>query len=290
MNWQLMATVVLGIACVTSRGEAEDTGNQEATETSTGDAARTVPPMVRGHFVEVKRYSAPEAKQAVAVDAEHIYAIGNSVIGKYSQASGERIKTWTADDTRPLVHLNSGIVRGSRLYCAHSNYPQYPEASSIEVWDTRELKHIDSISLGICGGSLTWIEPFEDGWYAVFAHYSDKAADNRYAKPNTWTELVKFDERWRRTRGWVFPKAVLDQFAPDSCSGGGFGPDSCLYCTGHDRGELYRLEFPKAGSTLRLSAVLPAPVTGQGIAWQSTRLFGIDRPKRQVVVSKWVNR
>lgn len=239
-------------------------------------------------LTEVRRYDAPEAGQAVAVDDDYFYAIANSIIAKYDRETGERIAVWKSDKEKPLRHLNSGLVRDGKLYCANSNFPQWPEASSIEVWDTETLTHIDSHSLGICSeGSLTWIEPVEDGWYAVFANYSKKVNDDPFAKSHKSTQLIRYDKEWRRMSGWIFPKAVLDRFDPHSCSGGGFGPDGKLYCTGHDLGEVYQLEFPKAGSTLRLTETLGAPITGQGIAFHKNMLWGIDRAKRQVVASKF---
>ena len=237
---------------------------------------------------EVRRYNVPEAGQAVAVDDKHFYAIVNSRIAKYDRTSGQRVAVWKADAERPLRHLNSGIVRDGKLYCANSNFPQWPETSSIEIWDTATMKHIDSHSLGICQeGSLTWIEPVEDGWYAVFANYSKKVNDNPHAKTHRSTQLVHYDQQWRRMAGWVFPKSVLDRFDPHSCSGGGFGPDGKLYCTGHDRAEVYQLDFPKAGSTLQLIDTIAAPIKGQGIALENSQLWGIDRSKRQVIVSKF---
>lgn len=241
------------------------------------------------HFRELRRFDAAEATQAVAVDADCFYAIANSVIGKYDRESGTRLRQWAASEDLPLRHLNSGIVLGERLYCAHSNFPQFPEASSIEVWDTASLEHVESHSLGICEGSLTWIELRDGHWWAVFAHYSEHVNDNPFAKSHRWTSLVRFDRQWRREAGWIFPDSVLDRFAPHSCSGGGWGPDGALYCTGHDRGEVYRLTLPRAGSTLQLTHTAPATITGQGIAWdrEQNLLFGIDRPQRQVVVSQW---
>ena len=246
-------------------------------------------PQLKNHKLnEVRRYDAPEAGQAVAVDDQHFYAIVNSRIAKYDRSNGKRVAVWKADADRPLRHLNSGIVRDGRLYCANSNFPHWPETSSIEIWDTVTMKHIDSHSLGICQeGSLTWIEPVEDGWYAVFANYSEKVNDNPQAKTHRSTQLVRYDQQWRRTAGWVFPKSVLDFFDPHSCSGGGFGPDGKLYCTGHDRAEVYQLDFPKAGSTLLLIDTIAAPIRGQGIALENDQLWGIDRSKRQVIVSKF---
>ena len=237
-------------------------------------------------FKEIRRYDAPEATQGVAADDKHFYAIANSRIAKYDREGGQRIAAWKAGTDLPLRHLNSGIVRDGKLYCANSNFPEWPETSSIEIWDTATMQHIDSHSLGICQeGSLTWIEPVEDGWYAVFANYSKKLNDNPNAKNHRATQLVKFDKQWRRSAGWVFPKSVLDRFDPHSCSGGGFGPDGKLYCTGHDRAEVYQLDFPKAGSTLLLAETITAPIKGQGIAFAGKQLWGIDRSKRQVVVT-----
>jgi len=256
--------------------------------TATLPTPQDKPQQAAREFEELRRYRAPEAGQAVAVDEQHFYAIVNSLIAKYDRETGKRVAVWKADVARPLRHLNSGIVRDGKLYCANSNFPQWPEASSVEIWDTETMQHIGSHSLGICHeGSLTWIEPTETGWYAVFANYSKKVNDDPLAKTHKSTQLVQYDKQWRRTAGWVFPKSVLDRFDPHSCSGGGFGPDGKLYCTGHDLGEVYLLDFPQAGSTLRLIETIAAPITGQGIAFDKDQLWGIDRAKRQVVSAKF---
>ena len=241
-------------------------------------------------FELVRRIAVPEAGQAVAVDETHFYAISNSIVAKYERESGQRVAVWKADQRRPLRHLNSGIVIDGKLYCAHSNYPKFPEASSVEVWDTKTLQHIDSKSLGIYEGSLTWIDQRDGDWWAVFAHYSKKVNRNPFAKDHTHTSLVQFDDQWRRKGGYIFPKAVLNRFAPHSCSGGSWGPDGLIYCSGHDLGEIYQLALPEAGSTMVLKQTLMAPMTGQGFAWapDGKLIYGIDRPKRQVVVAKRV--
>lgn len=241
-------------------------------------------------FELIRKIDVPEARQAVAVDKAHFYAIANSTVAKYDRASGNRVAVWEADALRPLKHLNAGIVIDGKLYCAHSNYPQFPEASSIEVWDTKTLQHIQSKSLGIYEGSLTWIDRRDGSWWAVFAHYSTKVNENPLAKDHTHTSLVQFDHQWRRQGGYVFPKTVLNRFDPHSCSGGSWGPDGLIYCSGHDLGEIYQLTLPKAGSTLVLKKTLEAPITGQGFAWapDGMTIYGIDRAKRQVVVAKWV--
>ncbi len=195
---------------------------------------------------------------------------------------------WSASEDRPLVHLNSGVVHDGRLYCAHSNYPHVPEASSVEIWDAATLQHVESHSFGIYEGSLTWIDWHDDAWWAVFASYSHGTEDNPAARDNRWTSLVKFDDHWRRLEAWVFPEEVLKRFESYSCSGGAWGPDGALYCTGHDRGEIYRLVLPKAGSTLRLTRICPAPITGQGIAWSADgkQLLGLNRKTREIVICR----
>jgi outer membrane protein assembly factor BamB len=238
---------------------------------------------------ELRRFVAPEATQAVAVDATHFYAIDNRVIAKYAKSTGQREKTWTASAELPLEHLDSGVVLGDKLYCAHSNFPRYPENSSVEIWDTATLQHVGTHSFGIYEGSLTWIDRHDDAWWAVFAHYSEKVNDDPRAKDSPWTSLVRFDGDWRRTAGWVFPAAVTDRFEPHSCSGGSWGSDGRLYCTGHDRGELYDFALPRAGSTLELKRTIDVPFTGQGFAWDRSEpgvLYGIDRPRGEVIVLK----
>lgn len=239
--------------------------------------------------VVVNRFEAPEAVQAVAVDNTYFYAIANTKIGKYDKATGQLVQRWTASKSVPLIHMNAGIIVDEKLYCSHSNYPHFPEASSVEIFDTATLEHVANHSLGIYEGSLTWVDWHDDAWWAVFAHYSVKVNDDKFAKPHTYTSLVKFDREWRRMAGWTFPSEVLDRLAPNSCSGGAWGPDGRLYCTGHDNGELFQLELPKAGSALVLKQIIPVEITGQGIAWDRSRpgtLYGIDRSKRQVVVSE----
>jgi outer membrane protein assembly factor BamB len=236
--------------------------------------------------VELRRFDAPEATQAVAVDDANFYAIGNRVIAKYDKRTGRLVSGWAASDKLPLEHLNSGLVLDGKLYCAHSNFPRYPEASSVEIWDAATLEHVGNHSFGIFEGSLTWVDRHADAWWAVFAHYTEKVNDNPHARDARWTSLVKFDNEWRRLAGWTFPPEVIARFEPHSCSGGAWGDDGMLYCTGHDRRELYQLALPKAGATLQFVQTIAVPFTGQGFAFDRDEpavLYGIDRPRGQVV-------
>ncbi len=236
---------------------------------------------------EVRRFSAEEARQGVAVDDRHFYAISNRRIGKYDKSSGERVGGWEGAPDGPVIHLDSGIVLDGRLYCAHSNYPGVPMVSSIEVFETDTLEHVDSHSFGIFGGSATWVDRADGHWWVAFGHYAGfgGVADRGPA----WTNLVKFDERWRRVAGYVYPREVVERFQQMSNSGGTWGDDGQLYATGHDDGAVFVLSLPTAGSVLELQEVLPVAAEGQGIAWDRSEpgtLYSILRSTREVVVSR----
>ena len=215
--------------------------------------------------VELGTFSAPEADQAVAVDGRHFYAIDNTEIGKYDKKTGERIDGWKGEEGGPIIHLNSGIVIDGQLYCAHSNYPGIPMVGSIEIWDTETMEHVGSHSFGINAGSTTWIDFRDDDWYVAFVHYARFAA--QLGTDPRWSTLIKFDREWRPLESWVYPSQVLKRFNPHSNSGGAFGPDGLIYAMGHDRPEIYVLDFPKAGSVLEYVDTIEVNCEGQGIAW-----------------------
>jgi outer membrane protein assembly factor BamB len=236
---------------------------------------------------EVRRIAAPEANQAVAVDADHFYAIDNSAIGKYEKKTGKRVSGWECERGKPLIHLDSGVIHDRVLYCAHSNYPDLPMVSSIETWDTKTLRHTGSHSFGIFNGSATWVD-IRDGYrYVTFAHYRNNA-DEPSRNPK-WTVLLQFDSDWRQLQGWVYPEEVVSKLGNYSISGGLFAPDGRLYCTGHDNAEVYVLRFPEGGSALVLEDIFPIPMNGQGIALDASEpgtLYGIDRRKREIIVTR----
>ncbi len=235
----------------------------------------------------IRQFRAEEANQGVAVDEYFFYAIGTKEIGKYDKFTGERVAHWEASNDQPIIHLDSGVIVGNCLYCAHSNYPNLPMVSSIEIWDTNTLEHIGNHSFGISEGSCTWVDRYDRYWWVCFAHYNEKGGYPE--KDNRWTVLVKYDDSWRKIESWTFPPEVLSRFAPYSCSGGSWGSDGLLYCTGHDRKELYVLRLPKMGSVLKLVKILPIQTPGQGIAWDRSEeniLFSIHRKNKTVVVSR----
>ena len=50
------------------------------------------------------------------------------------------------------------MLMDGKIYAAHSNYPDWPMTSSLEIWDAETMKHIGTHSFGIQWGSLTWVD------------------------------------------------------------------------------------------------------------------------------------
>ena len=236
-------------------------------------------------FTQTGEFDIPEAHQGVGVDADHFYAVDNRSIAKYTKA-GELVAKWEGSSDGPIIHLDSAVVIHGKIFAAHSNYRFLPMTSSIEVFDAETLQPIESHSLGIRLGSLTWIDWHDGHWWGTFANYDNEARnpDGTNAgvpyggKINT--TLVKFDRRWRVLQGWIFPVELLDQFGDMSNSGGSWGPDGFLYLTGHDLPLLYKVKIPDAGSILEVVETFPLNVRGQGIAWDRSNpgvLYGIIR-------------
>lgn len=238
---------------------------------------------------ELASFEVQKAQQAVAVDGNHFYVVNNATITKHDKKSGTLVARFDGTSLG-LQHMNSGMVYKGKLYCAHSNFPKLPMMSSIEVFDARTLEHVSSYSLGISEyGSLTWIDYDEPSgyWYMGFAHYSSEKlrTDER---DNRWTTLVQFDRDWNRKQAWVFPELIIEAFHQHSNSGGAIGPQGRFYCTGHDNSELYVLEIPESGYTLRHIATVKAPIYGQGIAIDRSIkdalvFYGIQRSENTVV-------
>jgi hypothetical protein len=235
----------------------------------------------------IRRYAAPEARQGVAVDASHVYAVANSTIAKYDKKSGAKVAEWRGDPVR-YPHINSCAVIARELVCASSNFPAIPHWSAVEVFDPATMAHKRTIPLGPGTGSVTWIDRKDGAWFAAFANYDGKGGEP--PRDHRHTILVRFDDQWRRTGAWAFPASVTERFKPMSSSGGGFGPDGRLYVTGHDHPELYVLEIPtQGGPVLDHVATLNVEIEGQAIDWDESQpgmLYGISRPRREVVAMR----
>lgn len=211
----------------------------------------------------VQKFPLKEAKQGVAVDKNYFYVVNNSTITKHLKTTGEQVAIW--DGTKDSIkHLNGGIVLKGKLYCANSNYPQSPMAGSIEIFDVAAMNHIGSHSFGINYGSVTWIDEHDGHWWVAFAHYTGRGSAE--GKDNRWSCLVKFTKSWQMVESWIYPPSIIEKFGTRSNSGGVWGADGLLYITGHDNPEIYVMQIPEMGYTLKHIKTIPVPVYGQGIA------------------------
>lgn len=232
--------------------------------------------------VELKRFKTEEARQGVAVDNAHFYAITNAAIGKYRKDTGERVGGWKEAAGGHIKHLNAGLVLDGKLLCAHSNYPEIPMKSSVEIWDPQTMQHLESIDLTTAGGSLTWVDRRDGLWFACFAQYA-KTGDP--AK----TRILTFDTQWQKLGELRFPKEMVAKFGKNSSSGGSFGPGLHLFITGHDAQELYVLDLPVKGDVLTWQTAIPISAHGQAFAWDRSApglLYSIDRKTHEVIVSR----
>jgi hypothetical protein len=240
----------------------------------------------------VRKVKAADAVQGVAVDADYFYSIDNFSITKHNKTTGESLLQWYGGENGPIIHLDGGVVINGTIYCPHSNYPQSPETSSVEMWNATTLEHIGSHPFGIYRGSLTWIDqdPSTGIFYGAFANYDRVQPGQTQPYGLTMnTQLVQFDSNWAVTRAWIFPAALWQSFSPMSNSGGSFGPDGWLYITGHDASAAYVLKLPSAGDIVIWVATIALPdIAGQGIAWDLSEgrngsLYGISRESTEVM-------
>jgi len=231
----------------------------------------------------VTKFPAEEAQQGVAVDRDFIYVIGNSVIGKYDRRTRQRVARFEGGKGA-LAHMNGGVVVGDRLYCSHSNFPETPMVSSVEIFDTKTLRHIGSQSFGLDSGSLVWVDWHDGHWWVCFGHYNGKGGEP--GMTNDRTVLVKYDRQWRRVGGYAFPKELVARWDGMTCSGGVWGKDGLIYATGHHAPEVHVLRLPKSGPTLELVRIHKSPVEGQGIALDrsANQLIQMQRRERAIYV------
>ncbi len=242
------------------------------------------PPVQQLSATETARWSAPEAGQGVAVDATHVYAVGNIVIARYNRMTGEREAIWRGERGGLIGHINSCFVEGGALWCANSNHPRLPFANSVEIFDTATLAHKRTIPLGIMDeGSLVWFDRIGDDWIVGLAHYNDETG--LAFKNNSFAGVQLHDDRWRRVGGWALPPQLVERMAPQAASGGAIGPDGLLYMMGHDRPEMYVLARPARGPYLIHVATIAIDAEGQAFDFDESRpgeVCAISRPSRQI--------
>ncbi|MDX3094999.1 hypothetical protein PV417_10660 [Streptomyces sp. ME19-03-3] len=269
---------------------ATDLGSAVASTPAVARAATAAP---TEYTAELQRtFAAFDARQGIAVDKKYFYAVNNQTITKHDKATGKPLLQFVGDTDGPIIHMDSATVVGDKLYAATSNYNTTPEKSSVEVFDTRTMRHVDTFSFGIDRGSLTWLDRHDGAWWAAFANYDKPAAGSTEPYGGTDnTQIVKLDDRFRVVEAWTLPQALLDKVRPMSNSGGSWGPDGRLWITGHDYDEAYVMDLPSEGSDLRWVATVALPdVEGQAIAWDRSakkpELWTIKRSTKQVLVFK----
>jgi len=260
--WHGIAKALVGLTAVIGLGAATTAGARPVLE-------------------QIAEFAVPDANQGVGVDRDYFYAVNNRVIGKYDKLSGQLVKKWQGEKDGQIKHLDSAMVMDGKIYAAHSNYPEWPMTSSVEIFDAETMTHIGTHSFGIQWGSLTWMDWHDGHWWMTFANYDRLLGPGKTPyghKANT--VMVKFTRDYRPVQSWTLPKVLLDKFELMSNSGGSWGPDGFLYLTGHDPAELYRVRLPKAGSILEVVDIIPMNIRGQGIAWDRSRpgvIYGIIR-------------
>lgn len=237
--------------------------------------------------VVLARFAAAEAIQGVAVDRTAFYAVNNFAIGKYDKQTGKKLAEWKGEKGGPIIHLDSGVVVKGKLYCAHSNFPAIPMQSSIEIWDTKTLRHIDSHSLGLEPGSATWIDWHDGAWWIAFANYNKEGGVP--GRGNEFSYLAKYDAQFRKLGSWVYPKELVARWDDMSNSGGVWLPDGTLLLSPHHAPELYAMRLPKFGPVLELVRTIPVETEGQGIALDPedrSKVWAIQRRTREVLAFK----
>jgi len=229
-------------------------------------------------YVETRAVPSKQATQAAAVDGKFIYAVASKEIAKIERGTGKEIALSEGDAS----HLNSAVVLGGKVYCAHSNFPMKPETSEIRVLDPETMKLAVFHDFSEPPGSLTWALPKDGGWWCHFAHYG---------KDNARSLLIRYDAGWKETGRWTYPADLVKEWGKMSLSGGIWQGDELLV-TGHDAKSIYRLKVPAAGGVVAWVATHASPFPGQGIAADAETggLVGIDRKRKSVVFAEATER
>jgi hypothetical protein len=209
--------------------------------------------------------------------------------------AGELLMQWDGEEDFPNGHFDSGEIQNGLLYCSQANWPQWPMASSVEIFNADDMTHNSSHSFGIMMGSFTWLSfnSADDSWWGTFANYDryQKGAMDSYGKKYNTQVARMHKDTFEIVEAFQLPDEVLGTFEIMSNSGGSWGPDGYLYLAGHDLPQVYVMEKPLIGHTLHLVAVIDVPdIAGQGIAWDrwadEPTLIGIYRPNKQVIVTR----
>jgi len=91
---------------------------------------------------QIGEFNVPEANQGVGVDDRYFYAVDNQTIAKYDKKTGKLAGKWQGPKEGPILHLDSALLMDGKIFCAHSNYPDWPMTSSLEIWDAATMLHV----------------------------------------------------------------------------------------------------------------------------------------------------
>jgi hypothetical protein len=261
--------------------------------------AQSGPPLAGPRFEAMHRFNTPAARQGVCADRDHVYVVDDRLIVKIAKQGFREVARFESPREGPIIHMNSLSLHEGRLLAAHSNYPEEPMLSSVEIFDPATMRHVGNHSFGLMPGSLTTFEWQGGQAWAVWANYSRVFGRNQRPYGHThWTHLTRLAPDMRQTAGWSFPADILSRAEPMSISGASWGPGlpghpgPLLWCTGHDHKEVYALRLPAMGSRLERVATLPIEAEGQAIAWDRAEpdlLWMIIRSRREVVGMRLVS-
>ncbi len=232
---------------------------------------------------DTRRYPAAEAIQGVAVDRDCFYAINNFAIGKYEKATGRKVAEWKGERGGPIIHLDGGAIVNGKLWCPHSNFPATPMISSIEVWDAKTLRHIESHPLGFEPGAANWVLWRDNAWWVGFANYVGTGGVP--GRGNEYSYVARYDRDFRKLGEYTYPKAMVDVWEGMSTSGAAWLNDGTLLLAPHTEPELYVARLPKMGSVLEHVKTIRVESEGQGIALDpdGRTLWAIQRRTREVL-------
>lgn len=226
-----------------------------------------------GAWIKQRAIPAKEAFQAAAAWSNFVYAIDNKVVVCYERESGRQVSRSSGS----AHHLNSGVVMGEKMICAHSNFPIKPDRSDIKVLDLKSMELSTLKDFGESDGSLTWMVRYDNRWWCCFAFYGAQ---------NHKSYLATFDDEWQELQRWFFPHELIPLMGRSSISGGLWYKGELLV-TGHDNFEIYIIRVPEKGDRMEYVKSVPAPFAGQGIAYDPVTggLIGIVRKTREIIVA-----
>ncbi|MER7251831.1 hypothetical protein [Kribbella sp. NPDC000426] len=115
----IVATTVLAAVALPPASAARPATQAHTKPYGTAAAVVAEPPTYDA--TPLKSYAAFDANQAVAVDAKYFYAVNNQTITKHDRRTGEPLLQFAGDKDGPIIHMDSGMVLGDKLYAVHSN-------------------------------------------------------------------------------------------------------------------------------------------------------------------------